>query len=401
MTTLDEVAVVGASLGGLRAVQALRREGYGGRLIAIGEEAHRPYDRPPLSKEVLSGKWEPSRTALYRPEEDDALGVDWRLGQRASGLDLQRRRVLLDGGGEVPFDGLVVATGAQPRRLPGTPPLEGIFTLRNLEDCLAIRAALQASPRVVVIGAGFIGAEVAATCRGLGLEVTLVEALPVPLAAVLGREMGELVAAIHRDQGVDLRCGIGVKEFEGARRVEAVVLEDGTRLPADIVVVGVGVSPATGWLADSGLELANGIVCDAACRTTRAPFVVAVGDVARWQNPLYGESMRVEHWTNATEQADVAAANLLAGPAGSRPFTTAPFFWSDQYDRKIQFAGRSGPEDETAVVDGAVAERRFVMLYGREGRLRGVLGMNRPRLVMKYRAMIRDGVPFDEAVRGR
>lgn len=400
MTRMEDVVVVGSSLAGLRALQALRRLGYDGRLVAVGEEIHRPYDRPPLSKEVLAGKWDESRTALIQPDEDEALQVDWRLGQRAAGLDLGRRRVLLEAGDQIPFDGLVIATGARTRLLPGTPALPGIFALRTLDECLALRAALEGSPRVAVIGAGFIGAEVAATCRGRGLQVTMLEALPVPLERVLGREMGDLVAAIHRDQGVDLRCGVGVKRFLGAKRVEAVELEDGKRIPADVVVVGIGVTPATEWLEDSGLEIADGVVCDATCRSSRAPFVVAAGDVARWENPLFGERMRVEHWTNATEQADAAAANLLAGVAGSRPFAPAPFFWSDQYDRKIQFAGRSAPDDETVVVDGSIADRRFVMLYGRGGKLRGVLGMNRARLVMKYRAMIREGVPFQEATRG-
>jgi len=185
-----------------------------------------------------------------------------------------------------------------------------------------------------------------------------------------------------------------VSRFLGGKRVEAVELADGTRVPADVVVVGIGAAPATAWLAGSGLELADGVVCDATCRTTRAPFAVAAGDVARWHNVSFGESMRVEHWTNATEQADHAVATLLAGEAGGTPFAPVPFVWSDQYDKKIQVAGRIEDADETRVVDGSLAERRFVMLFGKAGRLRGVLGINRPRLVMKYRALIRQGAPF-------
>jgi NADPH-dependent 2,4-dienoyl-CoA reductase/sulfur reductase-like enzyme len=387
MARIETVAVVGASLAGLRALEALRRAGFSGRLIAIGEEAEKPYDRPPLSKEVLAGKWDVERTALLRPE-DEALDVDWRLGRAATGLDLAERRVQLAGGEPVDFDGLVIATGTFARRLPGV-SLAGVHVLRTLADCLALRAELDASPRVVVIGGGFIGLEVAATCRGRGLPVTVIESLAAPLERGLGAKLGAYVGEIHRDQGVELRLGARVKRFVGSERVEGLELEDGTRVAADVVVVGIGAAPATGWLEGSGLELEDGVVCDASCRTTRAPFVVAAGDVARWPNPLFGESMRVEHWTNATEQADHAVDTLLAGETGGAPFAPVPFVWSDQYDRKIQIAGRIAEGDETSVVDGSLEERRFVMLFHRHGKLRGVLGMNRPRLVMKHRAQIR------------
>lgn len=397
MERMDRVVVVGASLAGLRALQALRRAGFSGRLIAIGEENEPPYDRPPLSKEVLAGKWDVERTRLLRPE-DDALAVEWRLGQRAEALDLGARQLRLAGGESVGFDGLVIATGTYARRLPGAPPLAGIHVLRTLDDCLALRAALDASPRVVVIGAGFIGLEVAATCRGRGLEVTVIESLAAPLERGLGATLGAYVGEIHRDQGVDLRLGANVARLVGATRVEAVELADGTRIPADVVLVGIGAAPSTGWLEGSGLELADGVVCDATCRTTRAPFVVAAGDVARWPNPLFEGSMRIEHWTNATEQADHAAATLLAGESGGEPFAPVPFVWSDQYDRKIQVAGRLEGADETRIVDGSLEERRFVMLFGSRGRVCGVLGLNRPRLVMKARALIRARAPFSDAV---
>src|SRR5262245_51324469 len=393
MSRLGTVVVVGASLAGLRALQALRRGGFDGRLVAIGEETEPPYDRPPLSKEVLAGKWDAARTSLLRPE-DEALDVEWRLGRAASGLDLAGRGVLLADGERVPFEGLVIATGAFARRIPGTPPLEGIHVLRTLADCLALRSALDRSPRVAVIGAGFIGMEVAATCRGRGLAVTVIEALAAPLERGLGATLGAYVGEIHRDQGVDLRLGARVARFVGAKRVEAVELADGTQVPADVVVVGIGAAPATAWLEGSGLELADGVVCDAACRATRAPFVVAAGDVARWPNTLFDETMRIEHWTNATEQADHAVETLLAGESGGAHFAPVPFVWSDQYDRKVQVAGRIEGADETRIVDGSLAERRFVMLFGRKGRLRGVLGINRPRLVMQYRARLRAGAPF-------
>ncbi len=393
MSNLQTIVVVGASLAGLRALQALRRLGYEGRLIAIGEEKHLPYDRPPLSKEVLAGTREPEQTQLLR-EEDAALEIDWRLGQRAAGLDLGAREVRLGDDSRVGFDGCVIATGTYARTIRGAPELAGIHTLRTLDDAIAMRSELDASPRVAVIGGGFIGAEVAATCRGRGLDVSIIEALPAPLERGLGREMGSYVGEIHRDHGVDLRLGVGVEAFLGEGRVSGLRLANGREVPADLVVVGIGAAPATGWLEDSGLELEDGVVCDAACRTTRAPFVVAAGDVARWPNALFDETMRLEHWTNATEQADHAAATLLHGESGGEAFSPVPFVWSDQYDRKIQIAGRFSADDECQLVDGSLEERRFVMLYSRAGKLRGVLGMNRPRLVMKYRGQIRDNASW-------
>jgi NADPH-dependent 2,4-dienoyl-CoA reductase/sulfur reductase-like enzyme len=397
MSRLSRIVIVGASLGGLRAAQALRRLGYGGELVAIGDEPHLPYDRPPLSKELLAGKWDASRTRLLR-EDDAELGVDWRLEVRAEALELDRREVALAGGERVPYDALVIATGSSARRIPSMPALAGIHVLRTLDDALALRAELERGPRVAVIGAGFIGMEVAATCRARGLAVSVVEALPSPLERGLGRELGALVGEIHRERGVELRCGVGVARFLGGERVEGLELADGSRIAADVVVVGVGSAPNTGWLTSSGLELADGVVCDAACRATRARTVVAVGDVARWPNALFdGESMRIEHWTNATEQADHAAGALLAGEGEVAPFAPVPFVWSDQFDCKLQIAGVIRPGDVSRVVDGSLAERRFVVAFGRVGRLTGVIGMNRPRVVLKLRGMIRERRSFEEA----
>jgi NADPH-dependent 2,4-dienoyl-CoA reductase/sulfur reductase-like enzyme len=390
--SLQRIVVVGASLAGLRAVETLRREGYEGELVVVGDEPHRPYDRPPLSKEILTGRWEPARTALAGGEQDH--GARWLLGRRAVRLAAAERAVELDSGERIRFDGLLIATGARARRLPGTPELAGIHTLRTLDDALAIRAALAGSPRVCVVGAGFIGAEVAASCRARGLDVALLEALPVPLGRVLGERTGAWCAALHRDHGVDLRCGVGVAGFEGASRVEAVRLSDGTRIPADLVVVGIGAQPNTGWLEGSGLELGDGVACEATCATA-LPGVFAAGDVARWHNPIYGAPMRVEHWTHAVEQGIAAAENLLAGPDGARPFASVPFFWSDQYDVKIQMAGRPEPGDEVHVAHGKEGDERFVVLYGRRGRLVAALGFNRARFVVGYRAAIRDGAGWD------
>ena len=307
------------------------------------------------------------------------------------------RTVTLDDGSTVTADGILIATGARCRELP-TNGLDGIYTLRGLDDCLSIRAELEASPqRVAVVGAGFIGAEVAATARERGLDVTVIEALPVPLGRVLGTEVGTVCADVHRDHGVDLRLGVGVDGFDGHGRVERVHLSDGTSVDADVVVVGIGVIPNTGWLEGSGLELDNGVVCDETCLA--APGIAAAGDVARWPNRLFGEIMRVEHWDNAIAQGQHAALRLLASDDEAQPYAPVPWFWSDQYDRKIQLAGRARPDDEVRIITGSTEERRFAALYGRAGRLVGVLGFNRPRHVMKYRNLIEQGTSFEEAIK--
>jgi NADPH-dependent 2,4-dienoyl-CoA reductase/sulfur reductase-like enzyme len=268
--------------------------------------------------------------------------------------------------------------------------------LRTLDDALVLRADLARGPRVAVIGAGFIGAEVAATCRARGLAVTLIEALPRPLARALPAALGEVIEGLHRDHGVDVRCGAGVARLEGRGRVEAVALSDGARVSADVVVVGIGVAPETAWLDGSGLELRDGVVCDATCLA--APGIVAAGDCARWPNPLFGEEMRVEHWTHAVEQGEAAARRLLAGDGEAAPFAPVPYFWSDQYDRKLQFAGRARADDELRVVQGALAERRFVAVVGRAGRLVGAFAMNRPAALIKLKKQIADRAALSDAL---
>lgn len=404
---MERIVVVGASLAGFRAAEALRAQGFDGALTLVGEEAHQPYDRPPLSKQVLTGDWDVDRIVLpsAAPAEDGADPFDWRLGERAVGLDLGAREVELAGGERLGFDGLVIATGCRPRTIGGE-DLAGVHVLRTLDDALALRADLAREPsRVAVIGAGFIGSEVAASCRARGLDVTVIEALPVPLERVLGAEMGALVGDLHRDHEVDLRLGVGVDGFtssnggaDGAGRVTGVRLADGTTVDADVVVVGIGVIPNTEWLEGSGLTLDNGVVCDAT--TLAAPGVVAAGDVARWPNARFGgEVTRVEHWDNAIEMAQAAAARLLAASDDTAlPYEPVPWFWSDLYDRKIQLAGRSGPDDEVQVVAGDVAERRFVALYGRGGRLVGALGWNRPRHIIQWRQRLAEGMDYADAV---
>ena len=395
---LERVVIVGASLAGLRAAEELRERGYEGAVTMIGDEPHRPYERPPLSKQVLAGT-RPAESAAIGPATGtlDDLDLEWCLGAPATGLDLSAREVLLCGGERVPFDGLVIATGSSARRIPGTDHLGGVHTLRTLDDCLAIRDALDAGPgRVAVVGAGFIGAEVAATCRSRGVEVSLIEALPVPLERVLGPVMGAVVADVHRDHGVDVRLGVGVVRIEGDEQVSGVRLTDGTLLDVDLVVIGIGVSPNSEWLEGSGVAVDNGVVCDETCLA--APGVVAAGDVASWPNPRFGERMRVEHWDNAVEMGAHAARRLLDASGPGEPYAPVPWFWSDQYDRKIQLAGRAAPDDDVEVVHGSLDDRRFTALYGRRGRLVGVLGMNMPAKVMRWRPLIEAGMPWDDAL---
>ena len=391
------VAVVGTSLAGLRAIETLRREGYDGGIVAIGAEPHLPYDRPPLSKEVLAVRSDAADIVLRKQGVDD-LDVDWRLGAPAAALDVGGRVVVLADGAKVAFDGLVIATGSTPRRLPHQPDIAGVFMLRTLDDALALRATLDTSPKIVVIGAGFIGAEVAATCRGRGLDVTVLEALPQPMVRGLGPELGAVIADMHRDHGVDLRTGVVVDAIEGDARVERVRLGDGTTIDADVVVVGVGVVPETSWLETSGLTLDNGVLCDETCLA--APGIVAAGDIARWPNPLFdGQVMRLEHWTNATEQGVHAAHRLLAGDSETRaPFAPVPFVWSDQYDRKIQTVGVVSADADVHVAHGSYAERQFVSLFGQRGRIVGALGFNRPRQVMQYRRLIAERASWEAAL---
>ncbi len=394
---LRTVVVVGASLAGLRVAEGLRQGGYDGRLVVVGEENHLPYDRPPLSKEVLAGEADPSSIGLRDQQRYQELGADWRLGQRAVALDLDSRLVELDDGSSVGFDGLAVTTGARPRTLPGLSHLPGVHTLRTIEDSLALSEALgRPGVRVVVVGAGFIGSEVAATAKARGAEVTLVEALPQPLARVLGDEMGAVCAALHRDHGVSLRLGAGVEAIEGAGRLERLRLTDGGVLDADVVVIGVGVAPNTGWLEGSGLRLADGVICDSACFA--APGVVAAGDVARWHHPHLGIDLRVEHWTNAVEQGALAASNLLAGPSGAQAYVPVPYFWSDQYEVKIQYVGHARADDEVRVVHGSTEERKFVAIYGRAGRLTAALAFGRPRQLMAYRRLLAEGASWERAL---
>ncbi|UFQ14430.1 MULTISPECIES: NAD(P)/FAD-dependent oxidoreductase [Streptomyces] len=384
------VTVVGASLAGLYAARELRAQGFDGRLFVVGAEPHPPYDRPPLSKEFLTGGGVEDRLTLADPEETAELGAEWVLGTRARALDTRGRAVVLDDGRTLASDGVVIATGASARRLPG-PALTGVHTLRTLDDARALRAELVGGPRrVVVIGGGFIGAETASSCVALGHDVTVVEAAPLPLAAHLGTAMATVCAALHARGGARLLTRAGVAALRGdaptafsGGAVTAVELSDGRLLPADVVVVGIGATPNTGWLAGSPLALDDGVLCDDGC-VTALPQVVAVGDVAR------SGGIRAEHWTSATEQPRVVVRNLLAGHRVEtvRPL---PYFWSDQYGSRIQFAGRRRDGDTVRIVEGspeAVGEGGFLAVYERAGRRTAALAVDRLRPCMKARRQL-------------
>ncbi|WP_406002655.1 NAD(P)/FAD-dependent oxidoreductase [Streptomyces sp. NBC_00829] len=392
------VAVVGASLAGLSAARSLRKQGYDGRLVVIGDEPHRPYDRPPLSKEFLAGTIREADLALEADGED--LQAEWLLGVRAAGFDPGERAVRLADGQTVRADGLVIATGATARMLPGGDDLDGVHTLRTLDDARALRADLARGGRLVVIGGGFIGAEVASTAYGLGLDVTVVEAAPTPLAGPLGEVMGGVVSTLHADHGVRLLCGVGVRGLSGApqsgsdgspaegrQRVAAVLLDDGRRLEADTVVVGVGARPCVEWLRGSGVALEDGVTCGSDGRTGIAG-VVAVGDCASWYDPVARIHRRVEHWTGARERPDAAVAALLSKGAATPGVPKPPYFWSDQYGVRIQFAGHSAGADSVTVEEGLPDDRSFLAVYRRSGHPVAVLGMNQPRLFTRWRKQL-------------
>ncbi|TWD80106.1 NAD/ferredoxin-dependent reductase-like protein [Kribbella amoyensis] len=391
---LRNVVVVGASAAGLSTAEALRAKGYDGKLTLVGEERRLPYDRPPLSKQVLAGVWEPEKVALRDEPAIGKLDADLRLGRRALGLDVSRRELRLDGD-RLAYDGLVIATGVSPRRLPGD-ELAGVYTVRTLDDALALRTALLGGTRVVVIGAGFLGSEVAATARGLNLDVTLVGPQPAPLYRQFGAGIAALVGELHRDHGVRLRMTTGVTRFVADEsRVVGVELTDGTVLDADVVVVAIGASPATGWLADSGLTVRDGVECDAQCRA--APGIYAAGDVASWYHPLFDQRMRVEHRLNATEQGMAVAANLLGA---DRPFAPIPYFWSDQYDVRLQAYGIFPQGAPMTLVHGEIAAGRFVVAAVEDGVVVGVLGWNcPPRDLRELRRLVADRRALPEGAR--
>jgi 3-phenylpropionate/trans-cinnamate dioxygenase ferredoxin reductase subunit len=390
VTTSGGIVIIGGGLAALRTAEQLRRAEYSGPITIVSDEVHLPYDRPPLSKEVLRS--EVDDVSLKPAEFYDEKDITLLLGTAARALDTDAQTVTLADGTVVEYDELVIATGLVPKRIPSLPNLEGIRVLRSFDESLALRKHAGSAHRAVVIGAGFIGCEVAASLRGLGVDVVLVEPQPAPLASVLGEQIGSLVARLHSAEGVDVRTGVGVAEVNGDGHVEKVVLTDGTEVDADLVVVGIGSYPATGWLDGSGVEVDNGVICDAAGRTN-APNVWALGDVASWRN-TFGHQVRVEHWSNVAEQARVVVPAMLGKDTPTA--VVVPYFWSDQYDVKIQCLGEPKAGDTVHIVedDG----RKFLAFYERDGVVAGVVGGGMPARVMKCRAKIAAGAPIADVL---
>lgn len=374
------IAIVGASLAGLNAGLELRRQGYTGRLVVIGDEPHRPYDRPPLSKELLRGDWDDAQADLRFEEAE--LAAEWWLGKRATSLDAATHTIGFDDGTSAAFPGgIVIAAGAAPRVLPGA-DLAGVHVLRSRDDAAELRASLAGATSVAVIGAGFVGQEVAASCRKLGLAVTMIEAT-APARHVLGDTLAHRIADLHRAQGVDVRLDVAVAALEGdAGRLTGVRLSDGSLVPADVAVVGIGVAPNTGWLDGSGLVIDNGIVCDETCLA--APGIVACGDIARWPNRRYGELRRVEHWDNAVRMGGHAARRLLDDATG--PYTPVPWFWSDQYGLKMQLVGSGFDHHEVRVIDDA--DGKLLALFRRDDRLTGAFAIANTKRVLTFRRLL-------------
>ncbi len=398
---MNVVAVVGTGLAGLSSARALRELGFTGRIALIGEEKHEPYDRPPLSKAFLSNDWDHSKIALGLPT-DAGLDLDWQLGRRAIGLrpDQEGWIVELAGGEDVRADGVVIATGSRARKLPSTgdSQLDGVFTLRTLEDALGLRGHLDAGAQLVIVGGGFVGAEIASTAVSidLGIKVTLVELAPALLAGPLGVEVGAAMAARHASHGVEVITGVGVTALVpdpgGPGRVGGVLLADGREIPADVVVVGIGSEPNTEWLEGSGLvgagpndSLSGGVLTDEHGRTA-LPGVVATGDCTAVHHPFAGRVLRQEHWTHAAQHPTQAVAALLGVPAPAvPPALRVPYVWSEQYGQNFQFAGHHQPGDVTEVVDGDLAGPAFTVVYRRNGEPVGVFGVGQPKVFGRWR----------------
>lgn len=383
----SRLAVVGASAAGLSVVEGLRGQGYTGSITLIGEEEHLPYDRPPLSKQLLSGAWETERLHLRGADDIDALDLDLRLGSAAVGLDTTAQEVTLADGSLVGYDALVVATGTRARRLPGTAEVRGVHVLRTLEDALALREDLAAAPHLVVVGGGFVGAEAAAVARGLGCQVTLVTDTAQPMGDALGEELGAMLREVHSEHGVRIETGVLVdRVLTDGGRATGVRLADGRTIEAEAVLVGIGAQPNVEWLAGSGVPVGNGVECDATLYA--GARVWAAGDVACWLHPRSGEPWRIEHRTNAAEQGLAVARNILAGPDRAVPFDSVPYVWSDQYDLKIQIYGRTRGADEVRIVEGSTADRKLIALYGRQGRVCAAVGINMVRALRGYRVQV-------------
>lgn len=389
------LVIVGASLAGLRAAEAARSGGFGGDIVVVGDEEHLPYDRPPLSKQLLD---EPLNAPFFYDEDyyRNELNVDFRLGAPAIGIDPENRSILT-ASASIPYDVAVIATGASPRELPGISGLPGVTTLRTLDDAIRIREALDQRQHLLIIGAGFIGSEVASAARKRSLPVTMVEASHHPLERGLGRGMGHAISNMHVRNGVDLRLGTHVVEVKrSADRVVGATLSDGSSVDCDFILVSIGAVPNTAWLESSGIELSpdGGVLCDANLESS-FPGVFAAGDVAHFPNAVTGRQARIEHWTSANEQGAAAARNAVG--AEKRAYETVPYVWSDWYGNRIQFVGRTSEESPT-IVSGAVEDDKFIALYRDDDRIVGAVSVNEPGRIMKERRRISQKVAWQQAL---
>ncbi|WP_426998398.1 NAD(P)/FAD-dependent oxidoreductase [Pseudarthrobacter sp. N5] len=387
---MQTLAIVGASLAGISAARAARAQGFQGRLVIIGDELHRPYDRPPLSKDFLAGKISVNDLSLETGDQDsgtEPLQAEWLLGTRAHSFDAASRTITLGDGRTVEADGVVIATGASARTLPELAGLSNVFTLRTLQDAQDLAPELVPGGRLVIVGAGFIGAEVASTARALGMDVSIICAGPVPLSGPLGTEMGAVMARLHEINGVELICDTGIDCFySGEGNVTGVRLDGGRYLSADVVLVGIGAVPNVGWLASSGLGIGDGVLCDSMGRTN-VPGVVAVGDCAAWFDHRAGRHHRVEHWSGALERPALAVAAVLDPGAAQQPMNL-PYFWSDQYGVKLQFAGHARDAERVAIEAGDPEQHSFLAVYYRGADPVAVLGVNQPRLFTRWRRQL-------------
>jgi NADPH-dependent 2,4-dienoyl-CoA reductase/sulfur reductase-like enzyme len=387
--------VVGAGVGGARVCTTLRELGFEGQITLVGAEPTLPYSRPPLSKSFQTAANDDVDSLLVHSAASlSEAGISLELSTSAVGFDLARRALNLSDGRMLGYDSLIIATGVTPRRAPGSDRFENVHVLRTLADATRLKHGLSCAGHVSVVGCGFVGAEIAATARSLGVQVTIIEAAAEPFSRVVGPEVGNTLRRLHLDHGVDLRCGVNVCEFVGHDRVDRLKLSDGTTVETDLVVIAIGVAPATQWLAGSGLDISNGVLCDEYC--SAAPGVFAVGDVARWYNRRFDRIMRVEHWSNAGDQGAAVAHNIVA--ATPEPYAPLPYFWSDQYDAKIQFLGVPAPDGPIRYVVGGPGSERFVVLYGSadKSRVLGILGFRSARALMRLRPLFDRPASWDE-----
>ncbi|MCO4251568.1 NAD(P)/FAD-dependent oxidoreductase [Pseudarthrobacter raffinosi] len=387
--------IVGSSIGGVRAAQSLRLEGYEGEIILVGEDPELPYDKPPLSKSVLAGKAEESSIRLLTREQAEDAGIQLLLGHAATGIDVAGNLLQLQDHEPVRFDHLVIATGASARPSPwGQRP--GIHVLRSLDDARKLRTNLLKGGTLAVIGAGFIGAEAAATARSLGLEVTVIDPLPIPMSRIFNPEIGHWFGDLHRNNGVTTIFGTGVESIDGEQGSFTLRLTNGANVEAATVLVGIGAVPNDAWLGASGLLVDNGVVLDEYCRAVDAPHIYGVGDVARWRHEKHGEDIRIEHWTNAVEQAACVAYNITH-PQSPRAYTPVEYVWSDQHDWKIQVVGRVGGNAEHIIIGHPELHGRFAALYTTDGvNLRGAAIVNWPKALLACRRGMGTGVTIQE-----